>query len=125
MRHPGGRLVDVDHPARTVGKAHREARPGHEPRPILYPGTRPVVVVRVQPDAMGQLRGRLRRPVAPDQAVEPARPQRWHIGVRGLEVTDLGCVDSFEVGWRAVVTAPVLLMQRYLEALRDIAVRGR
>ena len=87
--HLGGGLVDVDHRAVEVGEAHRHAGAGEHARPILDPVRRPVVVVRVEADAVLQLDLRLRRPVAPGDAVGAVGDRRREAGKFAGEFREL------------------------------------
>ena len=60
--HLRRRLVGVDHRSVEVSEPHRHRRPGHQPRPVLDPAPRPVVVVGVEADAVVALDLRLRSP---------------------------------------------------------------
>ena len=60
--HLGRGLVDVDHRAVEVGEPHRHAGAGEEAGHVVHPVRRPVVVVRVEADAVLELDLRLRSP---------------------------------------------------------------
>ena len=70
-------LVDVDESPVQFREAHRHAGAGEHPGHVVHPGRRPVVVVRVETDAVRQRDLRLRVVVAPGDAVGAVRSRRW------------------------------------------------
>ena len=100
--HLRGRLVDVDHRAVRVGEAHRHAGSGEHAGAVLHPLRRPVVVVRVEADAVIELDLRLCRPVAPRDAVSAVAVRRRDAGQQALPLSDLCRVVASELRRRPV-----------------------
>ena len=99
----------------SLREAHRHAGAGEHARPVLHPRRRPVVVVRVEPDAVRGLDLGLRAPVAPRDAVRAVRRRRRDAREGRGEVRQLAS-RSWTRATRGPVGAVGVDVQRHLEA---------
>ena len=71
ISHLRGSLINIDQLTLRIGETHRDTRPGEHPGPVLYPAGRPIIIGRIQPDAMLEFRFRK------GYAVRPLYVQEW------------------------------------------------
>src|SRR5262245_47450072 len=110
------RLVNVDDRAVEIGEAHGEARTGHEPRTVMNPFPRPIIVTLIEPDAMFEFHFRLRRPVAPRNTVGTIRFLRGEARVFSRERVEVLREEGLE-GWGGPICAVRAYMRANLETL--------
>ena len=125
-----GRLVDVDQRAVGVGEALREARPGEEAGAVLDPRAGPVVVVRVEADALPELGVGHVDPAAPHDAVAAARDRARGARPRRRELVELDAQVRGGALKRGVVAGLVVDVRRAARLARapevqpDLEARG-